>query len=865
MIYQTGLLIPALTSESALNYFNCKTKTLFMNNMVHRAALTTIAFLLSLASFSQAGTTTPGSISIDTVRTTGCANLNLVVVKYKLPAFTPISGTGTTTGSMVITLTYYQNSVRLTSTALDISNYANADSILRFAFTPQNTTTIAGYDYVITAAFYLNSSIISTQMIGTIGEGVKPGLDNDHFFSCNKVYYSKPSGDLHNVKTWGRNANGTGDNPAGFENTSTYTLANRGSKYTMTGDWDIGGGFLQIPVSSVLELNGFTYTAAYMGRGERGTISGTPLSNLIYRAPDNRETHELNMTRGAGDLNNLTVEGCTLIIYPDKPVNIYGVLDVSKGYINSQAAECVTLKSSAERTARVAPISDTTFGYANHMTIERYIPARRAWRLLSAPVFSTSLQYTVFNTWQEGATTSSLNPNPFPGYGTHITEGPANLGFDHNPLNSMTSIKKYNTATQTWDALLNTNSERMGDNALFLFVRGDRGISPGASSAPATSTVLRTQGRLRYGNQTYAVEKKGFTAIPNPFVSPINFATISRTNVQNNFYVWDPKMGGENGVGAYVLLSFNGTSYDVIPSSVSAESQYIQSGQAFLVHSDGNAPGSITIKESDKAGTPAADVFRNSSSSNTAGSPFDVKISTTTPGIRISLQSVEKDKQISLLDEIFSSYDKKFSDRLDEFDAEKMENVGENIAIVRDGHILMAERSRELNSTDIIQLRSWNLQPNKQYQLEIHPVDPGAGIRLAYLHDNYLKSVTALDLNKLSHVQFYINDDAASSAGNRFSLSFTASEALAIKSEISAFPNPVIGKTIQLAFSNQPQGKYNLQLINSAGQLVYSTTMNHAVASSNERLLLDKRPVAGVYLLKVSNGKMIKSLPVVFE
>ena len=60
--------------------------------------------------------------------------------------------------------------------------------------------------------------------------------------------------------------------------------------------------------------------------------------------------------------------------------------------------------------------------------------------------------------------------------------------------------------------------------------------------------------------------------IPNPFASPINFAIHTRSNVQNNFYLWDPKLGGLKGVGGYVLLSYNENGYTVTSAAVSPES-----------------------------------------------------------------------------------------------------------------------------------------------------------------------------------------------------------------------------------------------------------------------------------------------------
>src|SRR5690606_7521960 len=116
----------------------------------------------------------------------------------------------------------------------------------------------------------------------------------------------------------------------------------------------------------------------------------------------------------------------------------YDVLNVVKGTLTT--GNKFTLKSNATNTARVAPVGGSISG---NVTVERYIPARRAWRLMNAPVGGTQ---TINQAWQEGVTTASPNPNPAPGYGTYVTVGTVANGFDQNILGQSTSSLKSFTA-----------------------------------------------------------------------------------------------------------------------------------------------------------------------------------------------------------------------------------------------------------------------------------------------------------------------------------------------------------------------------------------------------------------------------------
>ena len=668
-------------------------------------------------------------------------------------------------------------------------------------------------------------------------------------------YYSKSTGDLHNVLSWGVNMDGSGATPPDFGTGKTFHLVNRVPTYNMNSDWTVGGR-LDIPAGSQLRINGYTLSEAdLIGTG---SLFGSPTSNLIVTGITGGDAGPLNFANGGTSLNNLSLNrtGAAASATVGTSLGIYGVLTLTNGLLNT--GNNITLVSNAANTARVAPITGSVSG---NVTVERYVPARRAWRIMGAPVGGNQ---TINQAWQEGATTSSANPNPNPGFGTHITEGLAD-GFDHNPLVAMKSIKKYISATDSWVPLANTTATNVNSDAYLLFVRGERSVALGYNTVTPTNTVLRATGPLKTGDQAFPVSAAGFTAIPNPFASPIDFATLTKNNVQNNFYLWDPKLGGQFGVGGYVLLSFNGSGYDITPAAVSPESQYIQSGQGFLVHSTGSA-GNLVIKESDKSATAATNVFRSTNNTSPA-----VTSNTSTKGLRATLLVVNKDNSTAVLDESLTSYSPYFSNKVDQMDAIKMPNIEENIGLSRDGESLMIERRQENTLQDTIHLKLWNTLA-KDYALHFSPVNLSASnIISGSLIDNYLHTTTAVSLSEVTKINFTVDGNAGSANPDRFKvvLKFIKKTLPAgfTNGTFKISPNPITGNTINIQFVDQPKGNYNVELVNNLGQLIYQARVKHAGGSAMQTLQLSRNNIVKgeVYRMRVRNeqANTIFAVPVV--
>ena len=227
-------------------------------------------------------------------------------------------------------------------------------------------------------------------------------------------------------------------------------------------------------------------------------------------------------------------------------------------------SDSITLHSDATKTARMAQVDGSiNYNSTGKFVVERYIPARRAWRFLSVPINSSQ---TIKQAWQEGALNSGSDPAP--GFGTQITSNRASWladGFDVFSVGGP-SMKTYNSVTDNYTGITTTLTPfSPGPGGYMTFIRGDRTANTFAS--PVTSTILRSTGVLYTGTQTPITVIPGqITPYNNPYASPLDLRKISQST-SVFFYVWDPNRGGNFGLGAFQTLSWNsGTgNYDVVP------------------------------------------------------------------------------------------------------------------------------------------------------------------------------------------------------------------------------------------------------------------------------------------------------------
>ncbi len=483
--------------------------------------------------------------------------------------------------------------------------------------------------------------------------------------------------------------------------------------------------------------------------------------------------------RGIGNYSNLALNNSTGAVITSgagNMVNITGRYTPTAGILITN--DNLTIKSSVSSTGNIAAGSAAGGYISGKVTLERQVPARRAWRLINFPVTNAAIP-DLNTALQEGAG-GNASSNPNPGYGTHITGGAIADGFDQNPSNNP-SVKEW--VAGAWQGIASTNTAINNQLPYFVFVRGSRAnnLSQGANATP-DNTVLRLTANIKQGNQSLSVPGSGWQLTGNPFPSVINLDAVAVNNsgvINRNFVFWDPKLGGSNNVGGFVTASYNGAGFDYSPAPSSALSEYVQPFAGFYV--DATGAGTITIAESNKCNCGNGNVFRPMASS---GAPNK---------LRINLHSVNADGTTPVVDGTMTAFDNRYSSSADSYDATKLPNtLSENISIVKDQNRFSIERRNSLADNDTVFLNISNMRV-KNYQLEITTENFDTTIT-AYLEDSYTAERKPLSLATGGTYSFSIINNPAAYAPGRFRIVFEKDRIAVMARKNTTVQNAAINK-----------------------------------------------------------------------
>lgn len=440
----------------------------------------------------------------------------------------------------------------------------------------------------------------------------------------------------------------------------------------------------------------------------------------------------------------------------------------------------LVFQSNAFGSARLASLGSGAV-LSGKISVEKYIPARRAFRFLSAPV---TTENGLFNAWQQQI---------------HITgNGP---GFD-STASKNPSIFGLNVATQNWQAYSNSLTENLVQGHGYrLLVRGDRSINLFSNIAPPTAVVLTATGFHQTGDKTYNASSnpaisdslEGWSLIGNPFPSSINWDWVSKINIANTYYTWRAQ-GGSNNIGAYVNYNAIGQT-----SSDGNINGIISSGAAVMVKTIGNNP-SLTIKESDKVA---------------ANEGSQILGKNTLPSWRIKLYEFDS----VLTDALFIYAQTNAENTKDVFDSEKLMNPGTSLYSVdslNNTYSIMAISQTQMPQK--ISLKLINTE-TKSYQFKIH-----ANNLLEknwWLIDQYLGKEILLDT--FTQYVFEITENKGSLNENRFVLSreigLNNSLAETNLPSFNVYPNPSKGQ-FQLSTSHYQDHTINYVISNLQGQIL---------------------------------------------
>jgi hypothetical protein len=508
-----------------------------------------------------------------------------------------------------------------------------------------------------------------------------------------------------------------------INNSSTVTLsANR----QVNGSISLSNG--------TLDISTFTLT----NRGSLNRTNGiiTATNGTMNFTNTSSQTLQTAMFT-SGTINNLTINAAGGVVI-GSPIKVSNLLTLTNGALTT--GDSLTLASTSTNTARVATLGTGTI--TGNVTVQRFLPARRAWRFLTAPVTQTT-PLSLNATWQNQVD----------------IVGPS--GSNLSAIKNGYSFLTYNAATDAWTNVDNPASVNLTgtslNNAFAAFIPGPSGTAFGNSA----DVTLSSTGALLTGNKSFTstVASGNYILIPNPYASPVDLETIftGSTGIDplGTIYTWDPRLGGGSGTGGYISIQRTGVNTYNIAGGTTDQTQIIQSGQAFFIQANA-ASQSINFTEAAKSSTSINTVFGVGTGN--------------TDKLRIGFNRYEGTNAVEI-SEVLSTFGSNYSKGVNlSEDAEKMWNNEENIALRRGNYNLSIESRPFIGATnDSIFLGLSSLRSNTNYALEFKPSNWDAGSK-AYLIDKLLSTETLIDLNAASFTHQFTSTVAT--ANDRFVVVF---------------------------------------------------------------------------------------------
>ncbi|GGE12999.1 T9SS type A sorting domain-containing protein [Psychroflexus salis] len=482
----------------------------------------------------------------------------------------------------------------------------------------------------------------------------------------------------------------------------------------------------------------------------------------------------------------------------------------------------LVFKSTATSTAQYGNSSGTITG---DVTVERFIPAKRAFRVLSSAVGGQSFA----NAWQQD---------------THITgtDGATN-GFDTTNLNTPSLFTFDNsvdpqTGGAGWQAVTSTTSTNIVAGTPYrLFVRGDRSVALNSNTSPATVTTLSAAGDMHTGSfsPSLATAANNYSFVGNPYQAVVDINATTRTNLTDFIYVWDASIAGDNGNGGFVTVPIPGSA---TPNPFSSDAtQYVAPGQAFFVQNTASGNGSITFEEADKE------------TAQTQQTPFSVNNEFYINSRLYKTSALNNNETES--DAIGLRFNENYTTLGSDEDAGKLGNPGENYIIINNGLKAIDFQNIPTNG-HVIELGLVNYEDN-EYSLTFDLDHKPENLKV-YLNDTYLATQTEI----IAELNYNFTVDASISETVdpfRFNISFEEVSLLNLdftKTDFSIFPNPT-DDVLHINFTENLTEAVDISIFNLIGKKVVEFTHD---ASANQLNFSVQDLTSGVYLLKIQNKEM---------
>ena len=503
-----------------------------------------------------------------------------------------------------------------------------------------------------------------------------------------------------------------------------------GANLTVTGKLNVTGSVFNLgklnASSGIIEFNGDT---------PQTVLGGISVKNLI-----------INNSNGVY-LGNTSAD----------TVSVTGIYTPVSGILNTNGN--LLLVSDQNGTASVANGGDHYI--SGNVTVQRYHNNKRAWILLTAPLTTYGMNGAaigdIYSNWQADTyiagpdTTNGLDKGINSSYSMQYWTG-SKWGNINNTKNSYSLFGK-----------IAATNDSMYNKPFFLFVRGNRSITPSMGTAGHSAVTLCATGSLQTGDLPATIIGNSgiFGLVSNPYAAPIdlNIFRTDNSGLMNTYYYWDPNLST---TGGYVTASYLANKwYFINQTSGNLSPGFIQSGQAFFLTSNGKK--TVLFRESQK---------NTDSSSNTV-----FECDSVTASVKVELS---KGAPQVLIDGVLGLYNNNFETAIIQGeDAIKFWGNEENIAILSSGSYLSLEARPDINKTDTMFLYLSNMMIGTTYNFTITENNLPGNV-IGYLIDNFLCTKTQLNFPSAINLNFNVTAVLGSNASNRFVIVFNNTSNLGV-------------------------------------------------------------------------------------
>lgn len=467
------------------------------------------------------------------------------------------------------------------------------------------------------------------------------------------------------------------------------------------------------------------------------------------------------------------------------------------------------LKSNSTRTARIAEGSGSGNYIDGNVTVERYIPGRRAFRFLSHP-FGNSIALEQLmddiDITGNGGTTN--------GFTAVQVNAPSAFWFDQ--FSADNSTYGNNPGWKDFPSVYPAYWDKY--EMARILMRGEKGQGLMGNTYTARAVTIDMTGQVNQGDQLVGLAKGNnsyFVICGNPYASPVQMSQLVRTNIASAFVVWDPYQGQRGGYTAryyswgYVLPAYAGFVTAVYSGSV----------------------GYINFLESHKTGSTPAGLLKP-----------------TTPDFKVELAIEDT---ATFWDMLAIDFDSTGMAVQDTFDMIKLNNPDVDFYTLSEDNQPLSIDMRPYEENKTIRLGFMPYMEHR-FVLKVPSMVVPAGVKL-YLHDKFLNKTE--ELTEGFEYWFDATTDSTSYGEDRFSINMVGTPAdVSVLNHRTAttmqlIPNPA-QSSVKVAFE-KAEGDAIVRLMDVTGKVLFH--INIIRGQGSVTIPLTELPT-GVYLVEL-NGK----------